>query len=194
MIAGISYGKCTYTKIAEKLEKISQNNKSWSTRKSNTWRNTFTVQSAYNSIADDLREKMAQMRTELGLVLKHVAGGAKKLNTVNYLSKPPQQNNEYYYEEESYAVNDQTGGFRPNAQGSNQVIRRQGQGNQGGNYGNYNCEGHYVRDGNYNRDKNFNRGNYGNRNDTSGPYVPPQNREVSPRNGRCSMTPFEDIL
>ena len=27
MIAGISYGKCTYTKIAEKLEKISQNNK-----------------------------------------------------------------------------------------------------------------------------------------------------------------------
>ena len=91
-------------------------------------------------------------------------------------------------------MNDQTGGFRPNAQGSNQVIRRQGQGNQGGNYGNYNCEGHYVRDGNYNRDKNFNRGNYGNRNDKSGPYIPPQNCEVDPRDGGHSMARVEDMM
>ena len=47
------------------------------------------------------------------------------------------------------------GGFRPCAQGSNQENWRQGQGNQGRNYGNYNREGHYVRDGNYNRDNNF---------------------------------------
>ena len=49
------------------------------------------------------------------------------------------------------------GGFRPSAQGSNKENWRQGQGNQGRNYGNYNREGHYVRDGNYNRDNNFNR-------------------------------------
>ena len=84
------------------------------------------------------------MRTDLRLVLKHVVLGAKKVNTVKYLSKQPPQNNEYYYEKDSYAVNDQTGGFRPNAQGSNQEIRRQGQGNQGQSYGNYNREGHYV--------------------------------------------------
>ena len=54
---------------------------------------------------------MAQMRTELGLVLKHVAGGVEKVNTVNYLSKPPPPNDEYYNEEDSYMVNDQTGGF-----------------------------------------------------------------------------------
>ena len=60
------------------------------------------------------------MRTELGLVLKHVAGGAEKVNAVNYLSKPPPPNDEYYYEEGYYVVNDQTGGFRSNAQGSNQ--------------------------------------------------------------------------
>ena len=61
------------------------------------------------------------------------------------------------------------GGFRPSAQGLNQDNWRQGQGNQGWNYGNYNREGHYVRDGNYNRNNNFNRGNYGNRNDRNDP-------------------------
>ena len=71
---------------------------------------------------------------------------------------------------------------------------RQGQGNQGRIYGNYNREGHYVRDGNYNRDNNFNRGNYGNRNDRNGPYVPPQNQEVTPRDGGGSIIRVEDIL
>ena len=49
--------------------------------------------------------------------------------------------------EDSYAVNEKTGGFRPNAQGSNQENWRKGQGNQGPNYGNYNREGNYVRMG-----------------------------------------------
>ena len=64
---------------------------------------------------------------------------------------------------------------------------RYGQGNQGRIYGNYNREGHYVRDGNYNYDNNFNIGNYGNRNDRNGPYVPPTNREVTPRDGGDSV-------
>ena len=72
---------------------------------------------------------MAQMRTNLGLVLKHITGGAEKINVVNYLSKPPPPNDECYYAEDSYAVNKQTGGLRPSAQGSNQDDWRQGQGN-----------------------------------------------------------------
>ena len=86
------------------------------------------------------------------------------------------------------------GGFRPSGQGSNQENLHQGQGNQGQKYGNYNREGHYVRDGNYNRDNNFNRGNYANRNDRNGPYVPPRNREVTPRDGGDSMARVEDML
>ena len=66
--------------------------------------------------------------------------------------------------------------------------------NQGWIYGNYNREGHYVQDGNYNRDNNFNRGNYGNKNDRNEPYVPPQNREVTPRDGVDSMARVEDML
>ena len=85
-------------------------------------------------------------------------------------------------------------GFQPSAQGSNQENWRHGQGNQGRIYGNYNREGHYVRYGNYNRDNNFNRGNYGNINDRNVPYVPPQNREVTPTNGEDSMARVEDMF
>ena len=128
---------------------------------------------------------MRENRDWVGIKTYH--WGAEKINAVNYLSKPPPPNDEYYYEEDSYVVNEQTMGFRPNVQGSNQENWRQGQGNQGLNYGNYNREGNYVRDGNYNRDKHINRGNYGNRNDRNGPYVLPQNREVTSRDGGYSM-------
>ena len=36
------------------------------------------VQSSHNPVADEIREEMAQMRTELGLVLKHITGVRKK--------------------------------------------------------------------------------------------------------------------
>ena len=84
--------------------------------------------------------------------------------------------------------------FLTRRKGSNHENWHPGQGNQGRNYGNYNRVGHYVRDGNYNSENNFNWGNYGNRNDRSGPYVKPQNREVAPRDGGGSMMRVEDML
>ena len=41
------------------------------------------MQSTHNPSTDEIREEMAQMRTELGLVLKDVIGGEKKINAVN---------------------------------------------------------------------------------------------------------------
>ena len=75
------------------------------------------MQSTHNPSTNKIREDMAQMIIELGLVLKHVTRGVEKINAVNYLSKPQPPNDEYYYEKNSYAVNEQTVGFRPNAQG-----------------------------------------------------------------------------
>ena len=105
------------------------------------------------------------------------------------MAKPPPPNDECYYAEDTYAVNEQTGDFRPSAQGSHQDKWRQGR-----NYGNYNREGHYVRDGNYNRDNYFNRGDYANRNDRNGTYVSPQNHEVTTRDEGGSMARDEDML
>ena len=60
------------------MDKISRNNKAWSTRNSYTWRNTFAVQATHNPAAYEIREEMAQMTIELGLVLKNVTGVQKK--------------------------------------------------------------------------------------------------------------------
>ena len=64
------------------------------------------MQSTHNPITDDIREEMARMKTELGLVLKYITGGAEKINVVNYLSKTPPPNDECYYAEDSYVVNE----------------------------------------------------------------------------------------
>ena len=67
-IAGGSYRECTYGDITEKLEKISQNNKAWSTKKSDTGRNTSAMQASHNLVAYEIHKEMTQMRTEIGLV------------------------------------------------------------------------------------------------------------------------------
>ena len=58
-IEGRSCGECPYAEIAEKLEKISWNNKACSTRKSDTGRKTFAVQSTHNPATEEIREEMA---------------------------------------------------------------------------------------------------------------------------------------
>ena len=77
-IVGGSYGECPYAEIAEKLEKISRNNKAWSKRKSDTRRNTFAVQSTHNPPTDEIREEMDHMRNEHRLILKHITGVQKR--------------------------------------------------------------------------------------------------------------------
>ena len=43
------------------------------------------------------------------MVLKHVTGGAEKINEVKYFAKPPPPNDECYYAEDTYVVNEKTG-------------------------------------------------------------------------------------
>ena len=66
------------------------------------------VQTTNNPIADEMREELAKMRIELGLVLKHVSIRADYVNAVNYLTKQPLVY-DYYYDEDAYTVNDRWG-------------------------------------------------------------------------------------
>ena len=64
------------------------------------------MQGSHNRVADDIREGMSQMSTELGLVLKHIIGVAEKVTAVKYFAIPQTPIDEYYYEEDSYVVNE----------------------------------------------------------------------------------------
>ena len=75
------------------------------------------------------------MRTELGLVLKHITRCVEKVNAVNCFTKLPPLADEFYHEEYSYAVNEKMGGFLLNAQGSNKDNWFQGQGIKVGTMG-----------------------------------------------------------
>ena len=68
---------------------ISQNNNAWSTRKSKIGRIISAVQFAPSQSTGDIHEKMAQIRTNLGLVLKHVSVGAKKVKAKNHFTVNP---------------------------------------------------------------------------------------------------------
>lgn len=81
-----------------------------------------------------MREGFAQMIIEPGLVQKHVKGVVKNVDAVNYLKKLASPTHENCYEEDTYALNDQTGVFRPNVLGFNLNNYLQGQGNKGQNY------------------------------------------------------------
>lgn len=127
----------------------------------------LSIQATQNQPKDDIGEEMAQLRTEIGLLLKHLNGSAEKLNAMNYLV------DEYIYEKDLNLVNNQTVDFWTNAQASNQDNWRKGQGNKGCNYSNYNWVGNYNRDEDNNRDDRYYRNEYNSRNDNIDPYVPP---------------------
>lgn len=56
---GFFYRECTLENIAEKREKIFQNNKAWSTKKFSTERNTFSVKATPKPSVNDILKEMA---------------------------------------------------------------------------------------------------------------------------------------
>ena len=93
------------------MEKKSGNNNAWTTRKSDTRKNTFAVQDTNNPSTNEMHEDSPHIRNEVVFILKHINGGAKKVNLVNYLTMSPPPTDVYYYKEDIYAVNDHTWGF-----------------------------------------------------------------------------------
>lgn len=69
------------------------------------------VEATNNSTTGDIQEEISQIRTELGLVIKNVSGGAEKVNAVNYFDKPPLPLDEYYYKKRHICSLWADGGF-----------------------------------------------------------------------------------
>uniref|UniRef100_M1DIJ0 Integrase core domain containing protein n=1 Tax=Solanum tuberosum TaxID=4113 RepID=M1DIJ0_SOLTU len=66
-------GSAGAIEIVGKLEKISKNDKAWSTKTLATTKSMFSIQATPNYSNNDISEEMTTLRTEVSLVLKHRA-------------------------------------------------------------------------------------------------------------------------
>ncbi|KAH0665341.1 hypothetical protein KY285_026547 [Solanum tuberosum] len=140
------------------LDEVSKNNRAWYTRDAEVGelRYTFKVLAEQRKREEERDQDMAHMMTQIDLLTKHIVTKSEKDLDLD--------------EEANYLGNQ--GGFQ-----------NYNFGNQGYNSGN--TGRNYARDGQYERPPNRYQGNWQNRdgyrNDRSGVYVPPGNRERASR-------------
>uniref|UniRef100_M1DMN1 Integrase core domain containing protein n=1 Tax=Solanum tuberosum TaxID=4113 RepID=M1DMN1_SOLTU len=164
------------------LDEVSKNNRVWYTRDAEVGElgYTFELSPEQRKREEERDQDMAHMRTQIDLLTKHIVAKSEKVNVVG------QQNR---YEDQDLDIDEEA-----NYLGNQGGFRNYKSGNQGYNSGNAGRS--YAKDSQYERPANRDQGNWQNiegyRNDRSGVYVPPGNRDRA--NGSSSGSKLEDMM
>lgn len=144
------------------VDELSKNNKVWYTRdaKVGDLGHTFVLSSEQRKREEKRDQDMAHMKTQIGMLTKHIVSKSKKVNVV-------EQPNIYEYQD--IDLDEDT-----NYQGNEGGLWSYNSGNECYKFGNIGRN--YLREGQYDRTTNREHGNLQNidgyKNDHSGVYVP----------------------
>ncbi|XP_015166978.1 uncharacterized protein [Solanum tuberosum] len=166
-VCGGSFMRKSFAESIQLLDEVSKNNRAWYTRDAEVgeFGYKFELSAEQRKKEEERDQDMAHMRTQIDLLTDHIVAKSEKVNAVGQHNRYEDQNLDID-EEANYLGNQ--GGFR-----------NYNSGNQGYNSGN--AVRSYTRDGQYERPANRYQENWQNRdgyrNDRSGVYVPPGNRD-----------------
>ncbi|XP_015162309.1 uncharacterized protein [Solanum tuberosum] len=164
------------------MNEVSNNNRAWYTRdvEIGDLGYIFELSAEQRKREEERDQDMAHMRTQVDLLTKHIVSNSEKVNTAGQPTK---------YENQDIDLDEEA-----NYLGNQRSFRIYNSGNQGYNSGN--AGRNYSREGQYDRPENRKQGNWQNRdgykNDRSGVYVPPRNRDRA--SGSSSGSKLEDML
>ncbi|KAK4709887.1 hypothetical protein R3W88_004400 [Solanum pinnatisectum] len=181
-VCGGSFMRKSFAESMQLLDEVSKNNRAWYTRDVEVGElgYTFELSAEQRKREEERDQDMAHLRTQIDLLTKHIVAKSKKVNVVR------QQNR---YEDQDLDLDEEANYL--GTKGVSRIITLEIRVTISG----IACR-NYARDGQYDRPSNRDQGNWKNKdgykNDHSGVYVPPGNRDRA--GGSSSRSKLEDMM
>ncbi|XP_049410609.1 uncharacterized protein LOC125873801 [Solanum stenotomum] len=181
-VCGGSFMRKPFAESIQLLDEVSMNNRAWYTRDAEVGElgYTFELSTDQRKREEERDQDMTHMRTQIDLLTEHIVDKSEKVNAVGQQHK---------YEDQDLDIDEDA-----NYLGNQEGFQNYNSGNQG--YDSGNAGRSYASHGQYEWPANRDQGNWKNRegykNDRSGVYVPPGNRDWV--RGSSNGSKLEDMM